>query len=355
MIYTGNYNNGVIYGTLNNDKIIATTSQNANFLSCELQVVLGGTTWSHTFDIPFFENKAEFFFDNYIHSIITQKFNKPALDTTAISFSQYNLASVTMTLKEMQQNTVLDTLTRSFFITLGKISPILLSAINTGFVAVLPTKTSQYITQNGVICVSFIANALPTKLNVNNGVTNTVIDLTVTTVTNKLHTICIPVKAINSVMSTHLKLSLNFGNTYVHNLGDFNIIDDDVDHNLVAFQNLFGTLSVFEFLGELKEDWQYSAALSETTTNKNKTLNVSDIERNTTYAIKTGYWMDEARYNLLDALLKSFNIFIVSQELKEIVLSSRTRITPYKSNFYENNETINFKLSSNDNSIYGVF
>ena len=80
MIYQGDYYSDTIYGTSNNNKIRVQTNAEANFLSCELEVLFNDEVWRHTFEIPFFNNEAEFYFENYIHSIITQKFKTPEVN-----------------------------------------------------------------------------------------------------------------------------------------------------------------------------------------------------------------------------------------------------------------------------------
>ena len=72
MIYTGDYTAANIYGTSNGFKIKATTTDTDTFLSVKLTVNFNGEEWIHTFEVPFFQNKAELYIENYIHSIITQ-------------------------------------------------------------------------------------------------------------------------------------------------------------------------------------------------------------------------------------------------------------------------------------------
>lgn len=355
MIYQGDYYSNNIYGTSNNNRVKVQTNTDANFLSCELEVLFNNEEWSHTFEIPFFNNEAEFYFENYIHSIITQKFNLQDIDTGNYKFYDFDLASINMKLKEMQQNDVLSELEHNFSMILGKFDSLPIDYLNSGVKRILPIVQTNFLTEKGVLSFSFLSTNYPNKLIVNNGVTESQITLPSSTTTYKLHTVTIPIKKIASTISTALILTLKFSNGATFDLGQFNVIDEGVDHNTVFYQNNYGTIGTIELTGELKTDQQYKADVFKYVTDNKMSLNSTKIDIKKSYALNTGYLLDSNKYEMLYSLLKSFNIFLVDSGLKKMILSSSQKLMPYKSNYYLNNETLKFKLSENDDIHYRAF
>jgi len=307
-------------------------------------------------EIPFFDDLAEFYFENYLHSIITQKFNVPLLDLENIKFHEFSLASIAMRLKEMEQTTVLEELERTFFMTLGRFEALPIANLDAGEHKLLPLSNSIFITNKGLLDFSFLSSTLPTELIVNNGIIETQIALPSQTVTDKLHSVTVPVSTIFNGDSTALNLSLKFTDNTILVLGEFHIVDEGLDHNIIVFQNNYGTVSTIELTGELKTDQQYQANIFINSNENRRSLNATEIQTNESYAINTGYWLDENKYTVLSNVLKSFNIYLLqANSLKEIVLNGNQKLMPYKTNYYQNNETLKFKISKNDDSIYGAF
>ena len=355
MIYQGNYYSNNIYGTSNNNKVKVKTTTDANFLSCELHVVFNDEEWSHTFEVPFFNNEAEFYFENYIHSIITQKFNIQNIDTNNYKFYDFDLASVNMKLKEMQQDNLLSELEHNFFMILGSFNELSIDFLNSGIKRILPTKSTYFLTEKGLLSFSFLSTNYPNKLVVNNGISESQITLPSSTTSKKLHTITIPIKNIVSPVSTALTLTLKFSNGSSFDLGLFNVIDEGVDHHTIVFQNGHGTISIIELTGELKADQQYKSDVFKYITENKLSLNSTKIDIKKSYALNTGYLLDYSKYEMLYSLLKSFNIYLIDSILLKMILNSTQKIMPYKSNYYLNNETLKFKLSENDDIHYRVF
>lgn len=355
MIYNGDYYNGKIYTTSSNNKIKVVTEDDANFLSCEITVVLNDLEWSHPFEIPFFNDEAELYFDNYIHSIITQMFNLQTVNLEAITNTAFPLADITLTLKEMNQNTVLSELDYNFSMLLGNLDVLDEADLDNGLVKLLPNHNPLFITDKGVLSYSYLSDTTPTQLIVDDGLEIRTINLSLPASNSYLQNLVIPVKLIDSSISKSLTLSLKFSNNTVLVLGDVSVIDKGTDHNIILYQNNNGTLSFIEMTGELKEEEQFQIDVFTNTSQNISSLNISEIKINTSYSLNTGYWLDARKYKMLSALLKSYNIYLGATNAKKIVLSKTQNITPYQTDNYENNETLNFKLAKNDDPIYGTF
>ena len=351
MTYQGDYIDAHIYGTANNHKIKVSTTDDATFLSCKLTVDFNGEEWIHTFEAPFFQNTAELYFENYIHSIITQKFKLDELTVDDYKFYSFDLAVVKMELKEMDANVILSELELNFSMVLGNFAALKESFLTDGVKRLLPVAQANFLTDNGVLSFSFLATTYPSKLIVND-VSKTL--PTADTTTKKLHTLTIPVKKIISAAS-ELKLTLNFASNGSFELGSFSVLNEGVDHNLIAYQNEFGTLSVIELTGELQTDEEYKESIFRHSNAKKVTLTPTKIEIKKMYMLNTGHMRDVSKYRMLQSVLKSFNRFISDDGLQRIILSSAQRIKPFKSDYYLNNETLKFKLSENDDIYYRAF
>jgi len=362
MIYQGDYNNDIIYGSANGHKIKVVTNDNATFLKCTLTVIFNSETWVHEFDPPFFNAVAELYFENYIHSIITQKFKLPTLEKDIPSFYGIDLAAVSMNLKEMEEDTVLDEMNFKFHISLGKQASLPLHHLNNGIIRLLDPENTPFVTEAGILSFSFYSPALPVKLHVDNGTTTNIINLPTTFETVKapeyapvLYTLIIPVKNIISPISDELNLRLEFPNRKLK-LGAVTILDDGIDHNLIAFQNQFGTVSIIEFIGEFKDTSQVKSDLSKYIDPDQKMhLKSTNLDVSFPFTLNTGYIYSEEYYLMLWNLITSFNSFLATNDLIQLVLNRSAKITPYKTNFFLNNETIKFKKSEHDNIHYRLF
>ena len=132
MIYTGDYTAANIYGTSKGFKIKATTTDTDTFLSVKLTVNFNGEEWVHTFEVPFFQNKAELYIENYIHSIITQKFEVPSFFVNDYKINSYDLATVKMELSEMKANVSVSDHVSTFYMVLGNFITVSQSALTNG-------------------------------------------------------------------------------------------------------------------------------------------------------------------------------------------------------------------------------
>ncbi|WP_340074570.1 hypothetical protein [Leptobacterium sp. I13] len=356
MTYQGEYYSNNIYGTSNNHKAVVQTVDGATFLLCELTVTFNGDVWTHTFEAPFFNDEAELYFENYVHSIITQKFELAGITMEDYQFYAFGLASINMKLKEMQQNTLLSELEHDFFMILGRYDALSMDFLTSGVKRLLPVKNTSFLTEQGLLSFSFLSTTLPDVLVVDDGVTESEITLPATATTAYLHTLTIPVKKVVSGVSASLALSLKFSTGFVIELGTFNIIDGGIGHTVFAYQNLFGALSIIEFTGELEIEKQYKTDEYEFVDGNVVSLNTTAIDTQNGYSVNTGYLLDVAKYEMLYSLLKSFNVFIHLEEgLKKMIVNRTQKLNPYRSNYYLNNETLKFKLSKNDDIHYGIF
>ena len=355
MIYNGDYQNNTIYGTANNHKLKVNTADDANFMICELAVNYNGIDWSHTFEAPFFNNNAELYIENYIHSIITQNFDFSDVDINAFKLYHFSLAQINITLKEMLFDEELDTLDLTFKMVLGNFNETPELNITNGAKILLPITQTSFFTSKGVLCISFIASETPEKLIVNDGNLNTENNLPLSTSNLILHTLVIPLKLCIGSDSTALEITLEFSDQSTLQLGTYSIIDDSIDHSLMWFQNDFGTLSCLEFIGELKIDDNFKYKNFEYSENNINRFNTTEITYNTRFNINTGYIIDHEKYTSLYSLLKSFQIFLLRDSLIKVLSDGNQKLMSFKSNYYLNNETLKFKTAQNDNIHYRVF
>lgn len=350
MIYTGNYSNGFLYGTLNNNKIIVTSLEEDTFLSAILSVNFNGETWTHPFEVPFFNGSAELYFENYIHSLMTQKFADLSLNTTTVSTRTFDIATVNMVMTEVRESEELDTRIMDFHLMLGKITPILFSDFAGGTKTLLPTAQANYGTPKHILSFSFLAAGLPHKLVVN----STEIQLGLTDTPKILHSITIPIAALS--VSTHsVTLELLFADTTTLSLGEFSIFNQGVDHNIIAFQNQFGGLSCMEFTGEFEDENAYKPNEFQRKNGSTSELTTSELSILTSYKLNTGYVFHNSQFIVMDALMKSFNMFLKADVFKRIIPSGTQKTNPYKTRTTDKNEDFKFKLTRNDNIYNGIF
>lgn len=356
MIYQGDYVSNTIYGASNNNRIKVDTVDGATFLSCNLLVDFSDELWEHNFEVPFFNNTAELYFENYIHSIITQKFDLLNVNTVNYEYYHYNLANIVLTVKEMHNNVVLDELEHDFFMILGKFQSMPLADLNTSGMQLLELDNSAFLTKKGVLSFCFLSNTLPEKLIIDNGITQTELNLVVSPYDTLLHVLTIPAVVFESQQSTAVTLSLKFSSNTIYPLGMFNIIDPGVDHNLIAYQNQFGTISIVELTGERKDDENRKTSIQNYTINAFNRLNETEITESYSIIINSGYVLDSIKYEMLRRLVKSYNKFLVTTgSIDRIVNNGSQRFKPYKTNYYENNENLKFKISQNDDIHYRNF
>ena len=351
MNYTGSYNDNIIYGTANNNKVIV-TSVDATFLQLILTVDYGTFNYIHTFEIPFFQNVAEFNFENYVHSIITQKFTEiTTIDKANIKIYNFDMANVSFVLKEMQGINELSTLTKTFHMILGKITPVSIVDLDNGINVLLPTSRTLYVSKKGIITFTYLSKNNPIALIVN----NTPIAINLPTENKYLHTITIPIYLISGT-ATWLKLSLKFAPSVILNIDDIQIIKHGIDHNLMLFQNLYGGVTIIELLGQLLQKTSLRSTHNSHVNDNITTIDVSNIEQKEEYKLNTGYLHGQDKYNMLFSLLKSFNTYFDNNsELLKIAFFNRHSLTPYQSRKYDNNETLNFKIAKNADIHYRNF
>jgi len=356
MIYQGDYTDNNIYGTSKNYRISVETENNAAFLACNLQVNFNGQFWEHDFEIPFFNNTAELYFENYIHSIITQNFQLNTLDKENIQFHHFNLAEVSMTLKEMEQNNVLDEIDYSFYMSLGSFNTIAYNDIVNGNKTLLPVKNSLFQTKKGLLSFSFISKTLPNKLIIDNSLELVELDITSTSTTLLIHSIVIPVKLIEGSETNNLNIALKFQDETMIALGDFNLLNRAVDHNTIAYQNEFGTLSILEFTGYRKDHEVIKTSINNLNAISSNVLFETEIEESNSFTINTGYIIDTLKYGMIRNLIRSYNKYLLEETNIKIVNNGNQKLKPYSSNYYENNESLKFKLAENANDIhYRIF
>mgnify|MGYP000106095476 CR=1 FL=1 len=354
MNYLGNYEENKLYGTLENNKILVATVNNANFLKVELSVVFGTFNWNHNFEIPFFNNEAELYFENYIHSIITQKLEVSEIDITDFNFTSFDVAAITCVLKEMENNTELDTKTINFSMVLGDVNFVNFSNVIDAGKYFLPIKQSTTTTLKNLLSFSFYATLFPVKVQLEiNGVISE-INLPSYTSTKKLHTLFIPIQKIIGTNIDSFTLSLVFSDNSVFNFGEFYVLPPEVDHSLFFYQNSYGTLTSIEFTGEKKYPISFKSSENIFVVNNKSISSTNVTEEKEEVIIDTGYIRDEFKYNMIVDLLRSFNIYELPT-LKKLTKKLSQKIMPFETDNYTQKETLTFKYSENDNIYYRGF
>ncbi len=350
MIYTGNYTNGYLYGTLNENKIIVTSEEEDTFLSVVLTVDFNGETWTHPFEVPFFSGSAELYFENYIHSLITQKFNDLDFDTSAIVLHDFDIAAVNVVMTEIRESEELDTETIDFYLMLGNITPVLFTDFASGTKTLLPTAQANYGTPKKILTFSFLSATTPTKIKVN----TTEIALTLPATTKTLHTLSIPVSAL-ALTTQSIDLQFIFADESTMDLGSFSIFKVGFEQNLILFQNQFGALSCIEFTGDFEDEDGYKPTEFQRKNGHTSELTTSELSILTSYKINTGYVWHNSQFSAMDALMKSFNMFLKADGLKRIIPNGTQKINKQKTRTTDKNEDFKFKLTKNDNIYNGIF
>jgi hypothetical protein len=353
MNYLGDYENNKIYGTLENKKLKVTTVADANFLKVELTVVFGALTWTHPFDVPFFNNEAELYFENYIHSIITQNLEVSGISNSEFNFTSFDIAAVTCVLKEMENDAVLEELTYNFHMALGDVSFVDFTNLAAGKYFA-PIKQSNITTFQNVLSFSFYAALFPQKVLIKIDGVTTEITLPTYTSAKKLHTLFIPVQKIIAASVASFSLSLKFADATVFDFGEFHVINEIVDHSLLVYQNSYGTLNSVEFTGAKKTPVSFKSKENIFINNNRTNITTNVIEQSEQVNIDTGYIRDFNKYSMIINLLKSFNIYDFSN-LKKLVSKTSHKITPYETDNYTQREILTFKYSENDDIYYRGF
>lgn len=361
MTYLGDYLQENIYGISNTNKIKVSKIGDATHLSCLLEVSFNGETWSHLFEIPFFNNIAELYFENYVYSILTQKFIAEIIDLEDITFHYFNTATINITLKEMNSNVILETLDYRFFMTLGKMNAISAIQLSSGVKKLLPTLQTSFITDKGLLAFSFLSLTKPVKLVINHDTPTITTKIPLNEyITNRyLYTLIIPLKSLSNLTAwnttSSFLLSVEYSDGFIIPLGEFHRISESVDHHNIFYQNEYGTISAIEFLGELKENEQYKTKIEQYSKQNSSNLIENNISESLTFSYNSGYLWDEKKYAMLRILIKSYTKYIITYKIRKIINNGNQKLMPYKTDYYLNNETLKFKISENDNFHNRIF
>ena len=352
MIYTGDYQNDYIYGTLKKHSIVIETEDNATYLSCDLSVLFNGTTWQHVFEIPFYNNMATCYFENYVHSLITQKFGNPDINLNEISINSFQLARVVVNIEEKNELGTINSQILQFYMTLGNFDKVSLDLLeNSNKKTALPISHTSFVSQNGAISFSFLSKTLPTKFRAQDSESTKETVLSFSATILYLHTITIPIVSFIQSNLTEYALSISFLDNTNFSLGTFHIIDNVVDHHQIAYQNQFGSISTIEFFGETIRSEEFNTRVEEFANNNSVVLRESDISESFPFSINTGYIWDSEKHTMLKMLIGSFNKFLIENgQLISISNNGLQKLTPYQTKNYLKEETLKFKLSTNDNS-----
>lgn len=346
MIYTGDYLDNKIYGTAVNKKIKVTTEDEANFLLCQVSVSYNGLEWTHPFEAPFFSDAAELYFENYIHSIIIQNLKEFTVSKDAISLTSFDIASVQVVLKEMKESDLLEELELNFYMSLGTFEALDYTELENGSRLILPTNNSNFITKNGIVSFSFFTAETPGKVFLKS-YTNTLEFIVDESEANLLlHTVFIPIKLSNALNNKYFTVSLGFGDDILK-LAEFTINTIGADHATIIYQNDYGTLSALEFTGEISTPEEFKISNDTNSNNGTSTTKTNNIENNSLKYLDTGHILDESKYRMLLELIRSYNIFYLSDKLEKLTLTGDTKITPYVTKRPFSNEILTFKVSEN--------
>lgn len=351
MNYTGDYITGTIHGTLNNEKIKVTTATENSYLLCALTVNFNSEVWTHTFEVPFFNGDAELYFANYIHSLMTQKFNNLQFLTSQITTHSFDLANVSVVITERKDGADIDEHTIEFYYMIGKFTPFLYSSISGTNVIFLPVNTTKIFTRKALFGFTFLAAEQPDKVVVN-GVE---IAITSQPTIRLLHSIIVPIDLVVGSTVEEFTFKIKFPSGAEIDAGSIYVLENGVDHNLMFYQNEFGALSTIEFTGEITFEDAFKSDDFSISSNGNLLTVESKIDLSNIFKVNTGYIFDESKHKMITTLLKSFNRFSYdNNQFTRVTLNGTHKLSPYQSGLPDYNEDLNFKISENDNIYYGT-
>lgn len=355
MNYIGDYQNDKIYGTSGNRKIKVTTADAANFLLCEVTVEFDGAIWNHSFEVPFYNDLAEFYFESYVHSIIIQEFSESSVTMLEPSIFSFDLAKVTVVLKEMKQSEELSQQQIIFYMTLGSSDVLDYNDIESGKKYLVETINSKYITDQALLSFSVLSLDQPSNIVTTINGSESQINAPTNGQNLRMHTLFIPVGSLGS-LDTSFELSIKYADGTLFQLGNYIIVDSGPDHENVFYQNDMGTLSVIEFTGNKSKINEYKVVNTLNTKNQSTSSRTSNIRLNNLISLNTGFILDENKYEMILELLRSYNVFYqLDSNLKRMVVKGNPRIRPYITDENLKDETLTFKVSENDNILYRGF
>jgi|GEM_PF-6521939 len=351
----GDYQNGYLYGTLSDYKIDVRTLGTEKAIWLTLNIQYGDRTWSHTFDVPFFEGNAIMYINNYVHSVITQALVMPTVSLDSIQINSFELAQVTVAISELNYETDTIIATRSFYMMPGEITPIAKSAIDGGARVLLNAHQSEFLDERAVISYTFLSNIMPISIkathysgDVDKIITEDASDLL-------LHSISIPFKLLLAANVVNYSLRLYFTGLSFIELGLANLMDEPMEHRLFQYQNQFGTVSFVEFTGEFEEEEQFKSDVQEYIANNISQLQEVAYSESKPLEINTGYIWDINKHHQIRALIRSYQKYLVMDGLIRIVNAGTNKIKPYTSKKRLYNETLKFKIAQNDNFSNRIF
>lgn len=351
MNYIGDYTANTIHGTLNNEKIKVTTTTENSYLLCALTVNFNSVVWTHTFEVPFFNGAAELYFANYIHSLMTQKFNNLQFLTSEITTHSFDLANVSVIITERKDGADIDQHTIAFYYMIGKFTPFLYSSISGNNVMLLQATTTKVLSRKALFGFSFLSDEQPNKVVVN----DVEIDINSQPTTKLLHSIIVPINLIVAATVEEFTFKIKFPSGAEINAGSIYILENEIDHNLMFYQNEFGALSSIEFTGEITFEDAFKSDEFSISSNGNLLSVESKIDLSNIFKVNTGYIFDEDKHKMITTLLKSFNRFSYNNnQFKRVTLSGTHKLSPYQSGNPDYNEDLNFKIAENDNIYYGT-
>ena len=137
--------------------------------------------------------------------------------------------------------------------------------------------------------------------------------------------------------------------------GNYYVTEDGPEHNMVVYQNYYGTYTTIECTGDLIVMDEFKVKNSKYT-DKNKTsVKTTSIDQNELNTINTGFLLDKEKHDMIVELVKSFNIFLMDDSPLRMILKGNHRLTPYRTNRFVKSETLKFKFSENDDIHYRIF
>lgn len=354
MNYLGDYLNNHIYGTLNNNSIRVATVNDAVYLSCDLTLTLGSDTWNHTFKVPFFNDNAELNIEPYVHSFLTQKFSIGSYGSAAINVFGFNFCDIAIDIEEWDNNSMLDSISRSFKMILGKFDELDSAALSTQKINLNPVQ-SVFHSHKGTLAFSLITPVSPEAVIITTE--SGAVEETITSVGYAYpYTLTVPLSLFINENTEDFSVAIRFPDQSTMDLGDFIVSTNTVDHTLVAYQNEVGTLSFLEFSGERTDSQNYNSSMQELNINNSNRLRENSFSESLPIELNTGFIYDSKKHEALRKLITSFNKFIlINSDLKYLVNDGTNKLQPYRTDTFIKNESLKFKLATNDNPALRIF
>jgi hypothetical protein len=350
--YIGDYQDDYIYGTFDDKKVLVEIPPNSPLKVCTIQLTVTYNTkvWTHEFEIPFYKLNVEFPISHYVHSIITNAWEEPTVATNGVQLRSYDMAKVRVLVVNPDQGDSRGLEDVEFYMVTGMITPLPITDIEYGSRVLLNAAQTVFASSQAVLTYTFLSNALPGSVQINKPSGSSVINIVSGPNSYYLHTISIPMRNIIAPEVDLYGLKVFFTATSNIDLGNIYLMPTQVDHHLLAYQNIHSTLSVIEMTGSAEFSEQIRTAQDTYVNNNVDLMQETEFSESMPIEFSTGFIHDKAKYSMLRELIKSYHKYLIDgSKLIPLVNNGTQKLSPYTSRERIYAEKIKFKKATNDN------